>query len=198
VVSHNEGGLRRKGRSKHEIGGVVTPLAGWESFYVIVGSSAGGLTGLQFVVMALIADLPVTDGISQTAGAFATPTIVHFGVVLLLSGILSAPWAGMGAPTLLCGLCGAVGFVYSLVVAWRLRKQTAYRPVFEDWLFHVLLPIAAYGTLAGAGYAARAYLNPALFGVATAAMLLLFIGIHNAWDSVTYIVFVRRKEEKAR
>jgi len=29
-------------------------LTGWENFYVIVGSSAGGLTGITFVVIALI------------------------------------------------------------------------------------------------------------------------------------------------
>jgi hypothetical protein len=28
-------------------------------------------------------------------------------------------------------------------------------------------------------------------GVAAAAFLLLFIGIHTAWDAVTYLVFVR-------
>jgi hypothetical protein len=32
-------------------------LAEWESFYVIVGSSSAALTGLQFVVIALVADL---------------------------------------------------------------------------------------------------------------------------------------------
>jgi len=29
-------------------------LSQWESFWVIVGSSAGGLTGLMFVVVALV------------------------------------------------------------------------------------------------------------------------------------------------
>ena len=32
----------------------MTALDGWENFYVIVGSSAGALIGLQFVVLALI------------------------------------------------------------------------------------------------------------------------------------------------
>jgi hypothetical protein len=35
---------------------VSAHLAAWESFYIIVGSSAGALTGLQFVVMALVAE----------------------------------------------------------------------------------------------------------------------------------------------
>jgi hypothetical protein len=32
----------------------MTAPAGWENFYVIVGSSAGALIGLQFVVITLI------------------------------------------------------------------------------------------------------------------------------------------------
>jgi len=35
---------------------VRTPIVAWESFYVIVGSSGAALTGLQFVVMALVAE----------------------------------------------------------------------------------------------------------------------------------------------
>ena len=173
----------------------MTPLAAWQNFYVIIGSSAGALIGLQFVVMALIADLPVIRrGDGGSADAFGTPTVVHFGTVLLLAGILSAPWGRVGAPILFCGLCGVIGFLYMVVVLRRARKQTQYRPVFEDWLFHVLLPALAYGLLAAAAYAARSHVDTALFVVATAVMLLLFIGIHNAWDSVTYLVFVRGQE----
>jgi hypothetical protein len=40
----------------------------------------------------------------------------------------------------------------------------------------------------------RAFPTEALFGVAVAALLLLFIGIHNAWDAVTYHVFVKKRE----
>ena len=75
-----------------------------------------------------------------------------------------------------------------------MRVQTAYKPEFEDWLFHVLLPIAAYITLVVSAYAARSHLREALFGVGAAVLLLLFIGIHNAWDAVTYHVFVKKQE----
>ena len=70
-------------------------LALWENFYVIVGSSAGALIGLQFVVITLIADIPIGHGAAQAGDAFATPTIVHFGAVLLLAAVLSAPWHGI-------------------------------------------------------------------------------------------------------
>ncbi len=55
----------------------MTELSGWENFYVIVGSSAGALIGLQFVVITLIADFPVVRDAERAGSAFATPTIVH-------------------------------------------------------------------------------------------------------------------------
>lgn len=69
----------------------MKPFAGWENFYVITGSSAGALIGLQFVVMTLLASLPARRGNAQAGGAYATPTVVHFGAVLLLAGIMTVP-----------------------------------------------------------------------------------------------------------
>jgi hypothetical protein len=69
----------------------MTTLDGWGNFYVIVGSSAGALIGLQFVVMTLIANMPLAHGDAQAGHTFTTPTVVHFGVVLLLSAAACAP-----------------------------------------------------------------------------------------------------------
>jgi hypothetical protein len=171
----------------------MTALAGWENFYVIVGSSAGALIGLQFVVITLIADTPIAQGLALAGDAFATPTIVHFGSVLLLAAVLSAPWYGIGTAATFWGLLGLSGIVYEIIVVRRMRVQNVYKPVFEDWLFHVLLPLAAYATLAGSAYASRYHVGAALFGVGAAALLLLFIGIHNAWDAVTYHVYVKKR-----
>jgi hypothetical protein len=173
----------------------MTPFDGWENFYVIVGSSAGALIGLQFVVITLIAGRPIAQSAAQAGGAFATPSVVHFGVVLLLSAIVTAPWNGITGVALLWGLVGVGGVVYAVVVARRMRLQRAYKPVFEDWLFHVLLPAAAYTTLAGSAFVALVYVNPPLFLVGAAALLLLFVGIHNAWDAVTYHVFVGSRQK---
>jgi hypothetical protein len=171
-------------------------MNGWENFYVIVGSSAGALIGLQFVVLTLIAGRPVARGEAQAGAAFSTPSVVHFGVVLLLSAIISAPWEGIGTVAILWGGVGLSGIVYSVVVARRMRVQTAYKPVFEDWLFHFLLPLAAYAVLAGSAFAARSSARTALFLVGVAALLLLFIGIHNAWDTVMHLVFVEKRGKR--
>jgi hypothetical protein len=174
----------------------MSPLNGWANFYVIVGSSAGALIGLQFVVLTLIANRPVVRGEAQAGAAFSTPSVVHFGVVLLLSAVISAPWDWIGAVAVLWGLVGFSGIVYAGVVARHMRRQTAYKPVFEDWLFHVLLPLAAYVGLAGSAFAARAFARTALFLVGAAALMLLFTGIHNAWDTVTHLVFVHPRGEQ--
>ena len=174
----------------------MTPLSGWENFYVIVGSSAGALIGLQFVVLTLIANLPITRDDAQAGDAFSTPNVVHFGVVLLLSAVGCAPWDGIAAVAVVWGLVGLGGAAYVVLVARRLRSQTVYKAVFEDWLFHVLLPFAAYALLGASAGAAYPYPRPALFLVGAAVLLLLFIGIHNAWDIIRYHVFVKRREHK--
>jgi hypothetical protein len=169
----------------------VKTLAAWQNFYVIVGSSAGALIGLQFVVLSLIANRSRTRVDPKIAGAFSTPTTLHFSAVLTLAAVLSAPWESLDPPTLICGAVGVAGVVYAAVVTRRLRLQTAYRLEFEDWLFFVLLPLAAYGTLVVSASAARSRADEALLGVGAAVLLLLLIGIHNAWDAVTYHVFHR-------
>jgi hypothetical protein len=172
----------------------MTTLTEWANFYVIVGSSAGALIGLQFVVITLIASTPVTQIDARATGAFSTPSVVHFEAVLFLSALASAPWTGLASIAIVWGLLGLFGIIYSLVVTWRLRTQTAYQPVFEDWLFHAILPVTAYVALAGSAGAIQSHTRPALFLVAAAALLLLFIGIHNAWDAVTYHTFTRSRE----
>jgi hypothetical protein len=167
-------------------------FAEWESFYVIVGSAGAVLIGLQFVVVTLVAEMPMERDQAKAGAAFATPTIVHFGAVLLQSAILSAPWQDVAGPALLLGVLGLSGIAYEIIVARRMQSQRAYAPELEDWWFHALLPFAAYTVLAGSAYAARFHGREPLFLLGGAALLLLFIGIHNAWDAVTYHVFVKR------
>lgn len=172
----------------------MSALAGWENFYVIVGSSAGALIGLQFVVMTLIATRPLGPGRSQGADAFATPTIVHFGTVLLVSAIACAPWQTFLGVAISYRILGLLGTLYELVVIRRMRTQNVYKPVLEDWVFHALLPFVAYATLAASTWLSAPHAVEMMFGIAGAALLLLFVGIHNAWDAVTYHIFVGKHE----
>ena len=170
------------------------PLAPWESFYVIVGSSAGALTGLQFVVIALIAEAEAAAGMLEIR-AFGTPTVVHFCAVLFISAVLSAPWHTLSGAGLVLDVCGVAGIVYALTVVRHARRQTGYSPDAEDWFWYSALPLVGYASLLGAGMLLKRHPEMSLFVIAATALLLMFVGIHNAWDSVTYIA-VKHREKK--
>jgi hypothetical protein len=167
----------------------------WESFYVIVGGAAGALIGLQFVVMTLMAERP--SALSAEAGpAFSTPTVLHFSAALFLSALLRAPWHNVTHVALLCGALGLCGAVYILFVLRRMLKQSAYKLDAEDWAFHIILPLIAYLLLAMMPLPSLAYERETLFAIGAGVLLLLFIGIHNAWDTIAYQVFVMRKPDQ--
>jgi hypothetical protein len=178
----------------------MAELAHWDSFYVIVGSAAGALVGLQFVVLTLVAERPPEGDAEMAGAAFATPTIVHFGAVLLVAAVLRMPWHSITALAVTFGLVGLFGIVYSAIVAKRLTSQSGgYKPDLEDWISHVLVPMAGYVAIAASAIATGSYENDALFALGAAVLLLLFSGIHNAWDSIAYHVFVKRaKKGKGR
>ena len=167
-----------------------TPLAGWDSFYVMIGSSAAALSRLQFVVIALVAESEALRSLREI-DAFGTPTVVHFCAVLLVSAMMSAPWRALSTAGVALGASGLAGVVYVGIVARRARLQTGYEPVLEDWIWHAVLPFIAYAALAAAALLLLRHAESALFLIGAAALLLLFIGIHNAWDSVTYIAVER-------
>jgi len=128
----------------------LSPFVAWETFYVIIGSSAAALTGLQFVVVVLGAE-------ARSIGRLAL------------------------------GAVGAAGIVYTAVVIRRALRQKRYVPVLEDWLWHCTFPLIAYVTLLVAALLLRRDPPRCLLVIGATALLLLFIGIHNAWDAVTYI-----------
>jgi hypothetical protein len=161
-------------------------LAPWQSFYVIVGSSGAALIGIQFVVIALIADMRRLT-VAEPINAFATPTVVHLGGALVVSALMSAPWPSLLGASIALATCGLGGLGYGAIVIRRARRQTHYKPVWEDWLWYAMLPCSAYAALAMAAFSLRTATRLALFSSGAAALALLLIGIHNAWDTVTYV-----------
>jgi hypothetical protein len=68
--------------------------------------------------------------------------------------------------------------------------------VLEDWLFHTILPLVSYSALLVAAIVLPGYPASAPFVIAAGTLLLLFIGIHNAWDNVSYIALELSQPEK--
>jgi hypothetical protein len=165
----------------------VAELGKWGNFFVIVGSSGAALIGVQFVVVTLIANMRRRTPI-ESINAFGTPTVVHLGGALLVSAVMSAPWPSLFPTSVTLALCGLGGLGYGAIVIRRARRQTGYKPVWEDWLWYAIVPCSLYAALALASLFLRTTTQLALFIVGGAALGLLFVGIHNAWDSVTHIV----------
>ncbi len=115
----------------------------WEAYYGIVGSSAGALAGLQFVVLTLLTEAGLTRDSGETPSAFGSPNVVHFCTALLVSAVLSAPWHHVGPPAVAVALTGLGGCLYTIAVMRRALRQQGYEPVLEDWMGHGVLPFLA-------------------------------------------------------
>jgi hypothetical protein len=170
-------------------------LAAWETFFFLVGSSGAALTGLQFVVIALIAESR-RRATTREIQAFGSPTIVHFGAVLLVSAIISAPWHSLSRLAIVIAVYALAGVSYTLVTFARARRLKTYRLVLEDWLFHVGLPLLTYALIFLAALWLRSRTHQSLFVIGFSALFLLFIGIHNAWDAVTFITIELASKKK--
>jgi hypothetical protein len=171
----------------------TSPLTGWDNFFVIAGSSAAGLTGLTFIVITLAAEARRVN--ANALRIFITPTIVHFSAVLGAAAFLSMPRQTLLSVSWGCGVAGAAGILYVMVIGAGIRRiATAYAPVREDWIWNVILPAAAYGCLFAVAFLIRPRPVESIYGVAAAMVLLMFVGIHNAWDIAVWNS-VRKQDE---
>jgi hypothetical protein len=90
-------------------------------------------------------------------------------------------------PDALVGLVGLLGVAYLVRLALLTRRLTQYTPDLSDWAWYTVLPFIAYGALLLGAISLA--VNPAgsLFAIAGGVLLLIFIGIRNAWDVVTFL-----------
>ncbi len=160
-------------------------LASWQNFYVILGSSAGALTGLQFVVITLIMQARVGSSMRDIR-AFGTPTTMHFCTALLISALMTAPWQTLASLGLCLGVGGVVGIAYSLRIIWHARGA-AYQPDLEDWGWYIVLPLLGHVAVVGAAVLLLRNAMWSLGMIAAAALTFLFVGVRNSWDTVTFI-----------
>ncbi len=109
---------------------------------------------------------------------------------------MRVPWHGIGPAAGLWGTVGFAGTLYTFVVARRMRAQKSYRPDWEDWAYHAVLPLLAYALLLVSAFAARVPSVTTGVPQPAATLLQLFICIHNSWDAVSYHVLVRMRNAK--
>ena len=171
-------------------------LSDWQNFYMLIGTASATLTGLMFVVTTLIAGLDThVSTLNAGISAFNTPTVVHFGAVLMLAGILSAPWQTFSSLSLLLGLLALGMVLYLIIVLRRMWRVPNYQSTLEDWLWYMAFPLLAHVLLIVAAIVLPKNPSSALYIVGSAMMLLLLVGIRNAWDMVTFLAVERSHSE---
>lgn len=162
-------------------------IASWSNFYVIIGSSAAALTGLVFIVITLVAG-ERTETTDDGLRTFTTPNVAHFCAVLFVSAVLVAPWPRSLVPAaVLLGIAGLYGIVYVGRVMFLATRLKRYSPAIDDWIWYVIVPGIAYAAIAVGAILLPMAPPRALYVVAAGALLLIFTGIRNAWDVVTWI-----------
>lgn len=157
---------------------------GWENFYLLVGSAAGALIGLLFVVVTLTAGSERAR-IQRGQALYMTPTVVHFAAVLSIAALAMVPGVAPGVVGGLLITTGLAGGVYGGVTAWRIQAGGSEH--WSDVWFYGCLPATAYLALAGCGGGVLMAAGPATYAVAALGLTLLFIGVRNAWDLVTWL-----------
>ena len=160
---------------------------GWENFYIMAGTAAATLAGLLFVVITLCVSLVATPA-ARGVHAFVTPVLVHFGGVLFLSLVLLAPWPSAWPPAVILGLHGLAGIAYATFVLRLLRKLDFVSLDTRDWMTYAGIPALANAGLLAGGIGLIAEKSFAPYATAGAVMLLLFIGILDAWDLTLWII----------
>ena len=136
-----------------------------------------------------LVELVCTD-LQKLLGARGQPTFRH--VVVYPRAI---PQYTMGHVALAICTVGFAGICYSIIVLRRARAQDTYQPVLEDWIWHAALPFVAYSLLLLAALLMQLHESTALFSAAVVSLLLVFIAVHNAWDTITYFTMQNLKEQ---
>jgi len=116
-------------------------------------------------------------------------------VVLLIASVLTIP--GHTLTSLRWSLVGclAVGVIFLAIGMRSMLRPRSYKPVLEDWIFHSVLPSVAYLALMTSVFLLSAHSWAGLYAIAGVVILLLFIGIHNAWDAAMWIALDRPRQQ---
>jgi len=162
-------------------------LAPWAGFFTMMATAAATLIGLMFVVVTLVTRIEQPGDADDGLATFSTPTVIHFGAALLVSSILIAPWPRLGGVFALITLVGLAGFTHMIRVAYKARRLTVYDPDAEDWAWYTVFPFIAYSAVLAGGITIPLGPRLAFWVLAATVMLLIFIGIRNAWDVVTFL-----------
>jgi hypothetical protein len=93
------------------------------------------------------------------------------------------------------GAAGLAGVMYGAVIARYIRGQgTEYVPVREDWIFNMIVPTLTYAALLVMAFLIWERPRQTLYCVAALALVLLSVGIRNAWDIAVWMTLAKPRD----
>ncbi|HZZ92413.1 MAG TPA: hypothetical protein VFE23_07615 [Usitatibacter sp.] len=174
-------------------------LEAWHDFYLVVGTGATTLTGLLFVIVSLGPHV-LSRHKSTGVRAFVSPVAAHFTYVLVISALMLAP----EIPRLiLAGAVGAAGLGGIVFTTWTRAHQRWRANGLSnlDWVWFVGMPYLCFASLLVSSACLAWHGDLGLFGIGATSVLLIVVGIRNAWDLALWISRQPRpgpREEKGR
>lgn len=169
--------------------------AAWETFYLVLGTCAGALVGVMFIVATLGAEIEAA-AVNRGTVVYQSPIVFHLSVILAVSALALVPEHLVGLVGALFALSGLAGMAYSALTFRRtLEQYDFYTATTADRLFYGVLPFLFYVALLLGGLAVFWWPEPAAEIAGAATLLLLLISIRNAWDVATFSVRVARTQK---
>jgi hypothetical protein len=159
----------------------------WHDFYLLVGTASATLVGLMFVAASIGANVFKEDN-RAAMRAFISPTVVHFGAILLVCIVGAVPshtWSTLAA---LLILGGVGGLAYSARIWTQLFVRRSFDVDIVDRLFYALVPVLGHALILLAAGLLLAHSTWGLDALAAALVTLMFAGLRNAWDMTIWIV----------
>ena len=169
---------------------------GWENYYLMVGSSAGALIGLMFVVVTLTAG----RGRSETDRGkrlYTSPIVWHLGVILALSGAAAVPNISAKLFAIIAGGLAVLGIAMGVRSAVGIaRSPGAPEAVAFDIFWYGIAPALVCAGLGASAIALLIGWKWATTALAADLMALLLVSIHAEWDLVTYLAPIAGTSER--
>lgn len=167
----------------------------WNEFYLLIGSAAGALIGLLFVVETLTSRYNLETA-TRAASVYTSPLVFHFAIVLALSGVAMVPAIEGRTAGLFMAAGAAAGFGAAGRVIYHLGPGSMIKAAhWSDIWGYGVGPLISYSLLAAAAYNVWNSGQHAAPLLAAALVALLLLTIRNAWDLVTWMAPRAEKPE---
>ena len=173
-------------------------VEGWENFYLLIGSAAGALIGLLFVVATLNNRVERSKALRGTM-LYMTPIVFHFAMIVVMSAVAMVPHLareGAGGAT---SAWAFVGLVHGAVILTMFRLvRSPGQPHWSDIWFYAVAPTVIYAAMAGASWTVWSGNPWAQAAIAAILVSLLMLCVRNAWDLVTWLAPMPELSETER